>query len=644
MAITAPSGWTLIGTSPSANKYTMSLYHHIVAAGNPTSYTWSFSPNSTATGGITAFSGVDTTNPIDVTASQANGSTTAHIAPSVTASYSNGVVVPFWGFQSAQSATSIDASLTSIWNANNTTNSGISSGYVQLTNAGSTGTYTATTATTSSSLAQTIALQPSAAAAGVQYVAVTAPFTCTSCTTLTATMPTGWKAGDLFITSITWNTNTATLTAPSGWTQIDSTITTGTFAQADFYHYAATGDPNSYNFTFSSAAGLSQVSTAEFQGVDQTTPIDVSATAVSASGTTDNAPSVTTTVAQDMLFDIWSWNTGTNASSITSTMTKIWDAQSGNASTNVSTAAGYELLGLAGVSGTRTVVSGRTAIAMMHSIAIKPALPAPQLITPANGAHLTLTPTFKMVSATLVGNLQYSIQLCSTINCPPGSILSTFDQTVSQSGWSGQDANGGTTYVATSNISGSTVATYVPTTPLTECTTYYWRARGYDPSITQGYNYSQTRSFSTSCRPSAPTLYAPIAGQTNVRLQPEFKLASTDLDNDYVQYKIEFCSNSTCTAIISTWDQTLSQVGWSGQTAANFTGYDTDTTSASLSVPGVYTLTTNLTPGTQYWWRAYAIDPLGTNTFSTASAIQSFTINLSETRILNGSIQSGRIL
>ncbi|MEJ0073176.1 MAG: hypothetical protein WDN27_03820 [Candidatus Saccharibacteria bacterium] len=32
-----------------------------------------------------------------------------------------------------------------------------------------------------------------------------------------------------------------------------------------------------------------------------------------------------------------------------------------------------------------------------------------------------------------------------------------------------------------------------------------------------------------------------------------------------------------------------------------------------------------LSLGTQYWWRAYAIDPAGTNTFTVASSIQSFT-------------------
>jgi hypothetical protein len=644
VAITPPTGWTLIGTSPTSNKYTMSLYSHVVTAGDPTSYNWSFSPTSTATGSIAAFSGVDTVNPIDVTASQTNGSTTSHTAPSVTASYSNGMVVPFWGFQSGQSASSIDASLTSVSSANNGVTSGIASGYVQLTNAGATGTYSATTASNSSSLAQTIALQPSAGAAGVQYVAVTAPVTCATCNSITATMPTGWKSGDLFITSVSWNTNTATLTAPSGWVQIDSNITTGSFAQADFYRYATSGDPNSYNFTFSTNTALAMISTAEFQGVDQTTPIDVSTTGVSSNGTTHNAPSVTTTVAQDMLFDIWSWNTGTTATTITGTMTKIWDAQSGNASTNVSGAAGYELLGLAGASGTRTVTSGRTAIAMMHTIAIRPALPAPQLLLPANAAHPSLTPTFRMVSATLVGNLQYKIQLCSSANCPIGTILTTYDQTASQTGWSGQDANGGTTYTAGTDISGSTIAQYTVQTALTECTTYYWRAAGYDQTISQLYNYSQTRMFSTSCRPSAPTLYTPTASQTGVRLMPEFRLASTDLDGDYVRYKIELCSTSNCSSIISTYDQTLNQTGWTGQDAQSFTAYTADASSALSSVKGYYTQSTALTGGATYYWRAYAIDPAGTNTWSTVSSIQSFTVNTSETRILEGSIQSGRIL
>jgi hypothetical protein len=52
--------------------------------------------------------------------------------------------------------------------------------------------------------------------------------------------------------------------------------------------------------------------------------------------------------------------------------------------------------------------------------------------------------------------------------------------------------------------------------------------------------------------------------------------------------------------------------------------------------------TPTLSPSTQYWWRAYAIDPAGSNAFSSASSIQSFTTGTSAVNVLGGTkIQGG---
>ena len=219
------------------------------------------------------------------------------------------------------------------------------------------------------------------------------------------------------------------------------------------------------------------------------------------------------------------------------------------------------------------------------------------------------------------------------------------DQTVSQTGWSGQDANAGTAYIGSTSYAGSTTATYTMQSDLTPCTQYYWRGTSFDTVYSQLSNPSNINSFKTSCVPSAPTLYTPTAGATNVPLNPFFILASTDADGDYLQYRIQLCSDVACASVLYTFDQTVTQTGWSGQDNATATGYVADTTLAANSTAGYYTFSSaNLIPSSTYYWRAYAVDPAGTNIFSVASAIQSFTTNLNETRILNGSIKSGRIL
>ena len=623
----------------------MAIFYKVATGSEGASYSFAFSPNSTGAGGIADFSGVDTVNPIDKYVTQVNTTSTTQVAPSVSASFATDWVVPFWGLEGTLSTSSIAAGLTSLWQTN-TTNNGISAGYKALTNAGATGTFSATTASTVASLGATVALKPATASVGVQYKAVNTVASCASlCTSLAAGIPTGSVAGDFIVASVTWNTAVA-VTPPSGWTQINTTQTTGAFSMANYYRFLVAGDATSFTWSFGgTGTALSLINMARFQGVDPAAPIDVTAQSVDASGTSHNSPSVTTTNAQEMLFDIWSFDTGTTATAITSTMTKIWDNQTGNASSNDSTAAGYELLANAGVSGTRNVTSGRATIAMMHTIAIKPLLPTPTLISPASGTTgSSLSPVFKLVSATLSGSAEkYKIQLCSTSNC--SSIITTFDQTISQTGWSGQDALTATAYVGGVNESAATIATYTTQTPLTPGTQYYWRGISYDIGISNLSNFSAINSFTTSSIPAAPTLLAPLNTASTVSVKPEFSLYTTDADADNVKYKIEFCSTNTCSTILATYDQTGSQTNWTGQDQDINTSYSTDATVIGSSQKAYYNPATPvLPPGTQYWWRGYAIDPLGTNAWSPASSIFSFTTNTSETRILEGRFLNAKVL
>ena len=109
--------------------------------------------------------------------------------------------------------------------------------------------------------------------------------------------------------------------------------------------------------------------------------------------------------------------------------------------------------------------------------------------------------------------------------------------------------------------------------------------------------------------PSTPSLDLPTDAATNQITLPVLKTTTTDADSDYLRYKITFCTNSVMTANCQTFDQTTSQTGWSGQNTQSNTAYTSGT-------QAVYTIQTALTNGSTYYWKSQAIDPAGTNYWS----------------------------
>jgi hypothetical protein len=129
-------------------------------------------------------------------------------------------------------------------------------------------------------------------------------------------------------------------------------------------------------------------------------------------------------------------------------------------------------------------------------------------------------------------------------------------------------------------------------------------------SVTVGY---------TNSVPAAPTLTAPTAAATGVSTSPQFRLYAVDADSDPLRYQIEVCSTSNCSSVVRTIDQTASQTGWLSQSALSATAYYSPGEAIhDYQLPA-------LSANTQYWWRAYAIDPNGTNVWSSVSSISTFT-------------------
>ena len=109
-AITAPSGWTLVWRidntgADGGNANSLAVYLKTAGATEPSSYTWTFSTSTGSTGGISSFSGVDTTNPVDAEAGQNSPYGTAITAPSVATHYAGDMIVTSHAFSSGATFT-----------------------------------------------------------------------------------------------------------------------------------------------------------------------------------------------------------------------------------------------------------------------------------------------------------------------------------------------------------------------------------------------------------------------------------------------------------------------------------------------------------------------------------------------------------
>jgi hypothetical protein len=161
---------------------------------------------------------------------------------------------------------------------------------------------------------------------------------------------------------------------------------------------------------------------------------------------------------------------------------------------------------------------------------------------------------------------------------------------------------------------------------------------GISPStsgVSSGRTFTSALSGSNTA-PNTPTLLAPASGATGISTSPLLQLKTNDSDGDYLQYKI-LLYNSDCSTGLQTFDQTSSQVGWSGQDANSNTAY---VGSSILSASTVATFgNASLSTTTTYCWKAAAIDPGGTNTFSAYSPTQLFTTGSASGQVqINGGV------
>lgn len=177
--VTAPAsqGWTLYADTSNGSNVRDLVYYRFAKAGDPASSTWTFSTSVKASGGMVAYAGVDTTNPIDAGASSL-GSGTTLTAPSVTTTRNNAMVVALYGIRTGTTVTPNDATLAGRERYDSAPTSGgsVSSRTTSeaadkvLAAAGATGSFVATPATSvTASVNRTIALRPAPVVSTVRY-------------------------------------------------------------------------------------------------------------------------------------------------------------------------------------------------------------------------------------------------------------------------------------------------------------------------------------------------------------------------------------------------------------------------------------------------------------------------------------------
>jgi hypothetical protein len=159
--------------------------------------------------------------------------------------------------------------------------------------------------------------------AAIGFVAATSANNGAGATTLVINKPTGVAQGDVMLAAVT-AAGTGAPTTPSGWTVVKSTSGTA-LRQATYYKVAGASEPASYSWSLGSSRAASG-GIVDYSGVNQTAPVDATATASGTSGNAE-AASITTSVANDRVLAAVSFATSTTVTA-DATTTERYDSSS----------------------------------------------------------------------------------------------------------------------------------------------------------------------------------------------------------------------------------------------------------------------------------------------------------------------------
>ncbi|MCA1844503.1 MAG: metallophosphoesterase [Actinobacteria bacterium] len=146
-------------------------------------------------------------------------------------------------------------------------------------------------------------VRPAPAATGATRVASTTSTSSSAKTSITVKRPAGTAAGQVMVAAIVMNDDEPAFTAPAGWTVVRDDSVPGKLRQTIYVKAAAASEPTSYTWTLSDRRRIAGGITT-YAGVDTTQPVDAHGASANPTKTTAvTAPSITTSVAGDLLVD-----------------------------------------------------------------------------------------------------------------------------------------------------------------------------------------------------------------------------------------------------------------------------------------------------------------------------------------------------
>lgn len=225
-------------------------------------------------------------------------------------------------------------------------------------------------------------MTPGASFGAVGFVAASSANNGTGATTLVINKPTGVAEGNVMVATVTAK-ETGAVTAPSGWTAIKN-LTQGTaLRQITYYKVATAGEGASYSWSLSTSRAASG-GIVDYSGVNQTVPIDATASGMGESGNA-TAPSVTTSAANDLVLAIASFGAGTTVTAASGT-TERFDVAS--ASNNTTEAADFAQASSGATTAKTVTPAVSTGVWIAQTIAVRDASQATLSVS------TTATPSF----------------------------------------------------------------------------------------------------------------------------------------------------------------------------------------------------------------------------------------------------------
>lgn len=366
--ITPPTGWTLIRSDVNGTDLKQAVYWHLAGGSEPSTYTFSFSvPVSATVAGIAAYSGVNTTTPIDVSAGQANASSSSITAPSVTTTVANTMIVGIFGLDNDATFTP-PSGMTERWDVDvqGTSDGGSEAADVAKATAGATGTKVATASASAVSIGQLVALRP----AGTIALRAATSAESVPTTTLVLAKPAGTAADDVLLAVLSAR-GTPVFGAPAGWSQVRSDANGTTMTQAVFVRTAGASEPASYTFTMNKPVASVVGGMLAVSGLDPVSPVDAHGGQTNASSTSVTAPSITTTTADSLVVGFF--GTGNDATfTPPSGMTERFDVLATGTS-KIGAAGSDASQAAAGATGTKVATASKAAANVGQLVALRPA-------------------------------------------------------------------------------------------------------------------------------------------------------------------------------------------------------------------------------------------------------------------------------